>query len=217
MQEARRLSGEDLEDASQELVAGDLEANWTERGAKKAIRRAQAAGTPRLSKGQQKKLKGRGWSHKPAVARKAGLRGYGISDSPGRLHTRHPGTGSSKDLILHRANQNRPEGYETKQDVRKLAKAVDAGETPPAVATRDPKTGELAQHSGRTRHTASKLMGGQGAEFATILPKDRYKAVRSMERRNRRIKAGGKIPPSKDQDARGQSMLMAFLAKKKKS
>ena len=193
--EARRLTGAELKDAALELVTGDHEVNWTFPRAKRAIRRAQAAGTPRLSKEQHKSLEGRGWSDKPAAARKTGAVGHGFSDSPGPLHSRHPGTGSIKDLIFHRAHQDRPEGYETEQDVRKLARAVDAGETPPAIATRDTQTGKLTQHGGRTRHTASKLTGGPGAEFAIIHPKDRYHALQSKLRTQRRTSMGRNIPP----------------------
>ena len=148
---------------NENIIAGDKEGNWTYRRAKKAIRKAEAAGTFRLSKKQHKKLKGRGWSDKSK-------------------------TSDLDTLRAKRVKQDRPG---TLQSMKDMAKAVDAGEAPPAVATRHPKTGELTQHAGRTRHTASKLFGGKGAEFAVISAKDRHKALRSKLRKRRREQQGG--------------------------
>jgi len=189
--EARRLTRKELGREAEELVSGDRGVNWTLRGAKKAIRRAEAAGTPRLSPTEHKGLQGRGWSTTPRKAAKAGVRpGPGISDSPGPLHARHPGVGSIEDLSFHRDVQRRPLGKEGegKKAVINLGAAVDRGDTPPAIATRHIGTGRLTQHAGRTRHTASKLTGGEGAEFAVISNADRRRALKSQLRRNKRYK-----------------------------
>ena len=161
--EARRITRKELEGEAGELVHGDSSGNWTYRRAKKAIRKAEAAGTFRLSKKQHKKLKGRGWSDKSKTSNLDTLRAKRVKqDRPGML-----------------------------QSMKDMAKAVDAGEAPPAVATRHIRTGELTQQAGRTRHTASKLMGGEGAEFAVISDADRRRALKSKLRKNRREQQGG--------------------------
>ena len=161
--EARRLTRKELEGEAGELVSGDKSGNWTYRRAKKAIRRAEAAGTFRLSNKQHKKLRGRGWSDKPETSNLDTLRAKRVKqDRPGML-----------------------------QSMKDMAKAVDAGEAPPAIATKHIRTGELTQQAGRTRHTASKLLGGKGAEFAVISSADRRRALKSKLRKIRRERQGG--------------------------
>ena len=171
--EARRLTRKELEGEAAELVHGDESGNWTYRRAKKAIRKAEAAGTSRLSKKRSKKLKGRQWSDESK-------------------------TKNLEDLKSARKKQGRSSDTES---MRGMAKAVDKGEAPPAVATKHIKTGELTQRGGRTRHTTSKLMGGKGAEFVTISDTDRRKALKSKIRKNRREGEGGYTREPKTQTA----------------
>ena len=161
--EARRLTDAELKGEAAEVVHGDPEGNWTYRRAKKAIRKAVAAGTFRLSKKQHKKLKGRGWSDKS----------------------------KTRDLDTLRAKRVKQDRPGTLQSMKDMAKAVDAGKAPPAVATKHPKTGELTQHAGRTRHTSSKLLGGKGAEFAVISNADRHRVLKSKIRKAKREQQGG--------------------------